>query len=50
MATFTNFTEEMITKKATVKISQKNKFLRDQKYVKIILRGFSNSIVSTINI
>ena len=32
MTTFTNFTEEMTTKKATVKISQKNKFLRDQKY------------------
>ena len=31
MTTFTNFTEEMTTKKATVKISQKNKFLRDQK-------------------
>ena len=33
MTTFTNFTEEMTTKKATVKISQKNKFLRDQKEV-----------------
>ena len=35
MTTFTNFTEEMTTKKATVKISQKNKFLRDQKSNKL---------------
>ena len=43
MTTFTNFTEEMTTKKATVKISQKNKFLRDQKEV-LVPQDYTNGI------